>query len=278
MHPTLIRIDFKNARQQRQKENNAQVLNNLKNSEMNKKKFNECININALKRVLLFTGRSETELLKEASENELVADMLSLYISKESSRQGAKDEILQIDVCNKIATQCDIVIQQLNKNDKYPTKNGEILSKKEIKKKGFFKADGLKSFDAKITGKINGYMSFKVTINNGGHQDNVLNELKALINWWMETKQESFLIILWDTDLKKKLQELKNYAKIQENIKVMNHEQFQEYMIKEFYIESSLDIEDKPMNNQDKTTLSEDSSSECSESDVIVYEGKDDKI
>lgn len=271
MSPTPINIDFKKVRKQRQVENDKRVFNNITNSKMNQKELNKCININELRRVEETEECECTELFKLARKSPEYGRLLGMMISKKTSRQGAKDEALQIETCNQIAEQCNINIKQLNNNDLCPTTCGKILSKKNITKRGLSIADGLKSFDAKISGKINGYMSCKVTFDDGGHQKNVLNEMKALINWWINTKQKSVLIILWDTNLEKKLQELKNTSKYHENIKVMTHTELQEYMINEFH-------EEPVSNNQDSDSDDEESSSECSESDVIVYEGKDDRI
>ena len=71
------------------------------------------------------------------------------------------------------------------------------------------KSDCLKSFDAKITGKKEGYLFAKVCIGSGGHQDNVFHEAHSFGEWAMQHGEEDKLyIILIDTNLMNQLNEL----------------------------------------------------------------------
>jgi hypothetical protein len=94
----------------------------------------------------------------------------------------------------------------------------------------------LKSFDAKITGKINGFISAKVVYGSGGHQDNAFEEMDTLSHWWTRYKSDSvdFLIILIGTDLTTKFAILKKYDDTK-NVKIFDHVEFQRYMISEYY-------------------------------------------
>jgi hypothetical protein len=274
MFPKTITIDFKKTREERQEHNNTLVINSMQ--VMNIKDFHKCINIKALDRVLANTGISENDLLKAANENRILAQVLSMQISKESSRQCGLDETLQLNTCNLIAEQCGVNIRQLNKTELYATTNGKLLSKKELDKTGLSMVKGLKSFDAIVSGKMNGYISAKVTLSSGGHQDNVFHEMRALINWWIKTKQESVLIILIDTDLKNKINDIKlSFKDHDKYIKVMDHVQLQTYMINEYYADSESDGEDSlsdgedsVSDGEDSVSDGEDSVSECSESVV----------
>lgn len=103
-----------------------------------------------------------------------------------------------------------------------------------MKQKNITKDKCLKSFDAKITGKINGWLSAKITFGNGGHQDNVFEEEDTLCLWWKKyyKNKEDKLVILIDTNLEKEFITLKNKYKICKNIIITNHFEFQNYMIK----------------------------------------------
>ena len=56
----------------------------------------------------------------------------------------------------------------------HATKDGRILTNKEYKNSGLEKKDSLKSFDAKLSGLVKGWVFAKVAFGKGGHQDNVL--------------------------------------------------------------------------------------------------------
>ena len=71
-----------------------------------------------------------------------------LWISKNSSRQGNIDEIIQINTIKDFSINYNII-------DYIPMDDGSIISK-QFKKN--IKDKTLKSFDAKISGVINGFM------------------------------------------------------------------------------------------------------------------------
>ena len=79
-----------------------------------------------------------------------------------------------------------------------------------MKAKDIEKNNCLKSFDAKITGKLNGYLSAKVALGSGGHQDNVFEEEDTLANWWSIYKHDDpdFIVLLIDTDLTTQFEKL----------------------------------------------------------------------
>lgn len=97
----------------------------------------------------------------------------------------------------------------------------------------------LKSFDGKILGKLNRYITCKVTYSSGGHQNNVFEEMDTLAEWWKTYRSETkeVLIILIDTDVIKKFIMIKDkYSNIR-NIMVFNHIEFQLSMIENYYID-----------------------------------------
>ena len=61
-------------------------------------------------------------------------------------------------------------------------KKGCILTNNQYKKSGLKKNDCLKSFDAKISGLVKGWVFAKVAFGEVGHQDNVLVRHMTLLN------------------------------------------------------------------------------------------------
>ena len=226
--PTII--DFLNTRSERQKINNLLAYNSIVKSVLTKK----TINVEELNRVLNELQISKTELLNKCINDEITGKILAGRIAKKSSRQGTKDEELQILVCYITAIKYNIQIEKLSAQEFRPTKNGEILSDKELKIKKISKNDCLKSFDAKISGNINGWLFAKVVFGSGGHQDNVFEEAHILCEWIIKySKKDEYFIILIDTDKKSKVDELKIKY---DSIIIGNHIEIQQYFINMFTI------------------------------------------
>lgn len=231
-----IEIDFKNIRQNRQKHNNLLVLNSIRQTD--KISFYKHINEKELDRTLDEIGITFDEFWDKCCQDDLFAKLACGKISKCSSRQGTKDEEEQLNICNNIAEQCGIKITNLTTTALRPTKDGNIVSKKEMKQQKISKDCCLKSFDGKISGSMNGYIAAKVLYGSGGHQDNVIEEMDTLANWWSihkVSKDDEVLVLLLDTDLKEKASTLKKKYQEIKNIKVFNHYEFQNFMISTYY-------------------------------------------
>ena len=241
-HPNLkpIQQNFKNIRNVRQNNNNKTVYESLRDG--NLKKLYENINHIEYERTLGDLGFTEEEFLSKCKDDNSFAKLASRQISKNASRQGGKDETEQLRTCNLTAEKCGISIEKLTTAALRPTKYGSIVSKQEMRKEIISKDCCLKSFDAKILGKIDGYISAKVAYGSGGHQDNVFEELDTLAEWWKKYKSgsEELLIILIDTDLIDKTTTIKNKYSSVNNVKIFNHIEFQQYMISEYYIDESI--------------------------------------
>ena len=123
---------------------------------------------------------SQEEIFLKCQLDDIFCLLFSSSISKTASRQGSNDEQLQLEVCNNISQHYDIIVENLHNDGPRPTLNGEILTRNEITLRNIPKNCTLKSFDAKINGVINGFLSAKVVIGNGGHQDNVFREMDEL--------------------------------------------------------------------------------------------------
>ena len=229
---TLIReIDFKDVRKKRQIDNDNKAFHSLRSNDrndfykhINRTKFNECLKIITIDEVFI-----------KCKNDDFVATLLSRNYSKTASRQGAKDEELQLTTCDDICKEVNngISINRLSSTALRPTRSGQIVSKIEMGKQSIPKADCLKSFDAQITGNLNGYVCAKVCYGPGGHQDNVYKEMDEYCEWWKDYKNDSeeILVILIDTDLKEKLSHLKKKYVDINNIKIFNHIEFQKYLI-----------------------------------------------
>jgi hypothetical protein len=147
-----------------------------------------------------------------------------------SSRQGSKDESFVLDEINKVSKGFGIYVQSLNNQDLRPTKDGRLLNKVEFKRSGISKLNCLKSIDGVISGKIEGYIFAKIVFGEGGHQDNVFHEAAQFGDWANQFGEENKIyVLLLDTDLKKKYNELKEKYD-SDNVWVVNHTEFQQRM------------------------------------------------
>jgi hypothetical protein len=239
LKPVPFEQDFKNTRLVRQNNNNKTVYNSLMSNDI--ELFNENINEKEFKRTLSDLNLTKEQFILKCREDVLFAKISARLISKNASRQGSKDEDEQLRTCNLIAKKCGLTINNLTSTELRPTKDGYIVSKNEMKNNKISKDCCLKSFDGKISGKVNGFITAKVSYGYGGHQDNVFEEMDTIAEWWKKYKYESkdILIILIDTDLTKKFKTLIQKYNDVKNVMVFNHIEFQQYMIDTYYIDDS---------------------------------------
>jgi hypothetical protein len=228
--PFPTQLDFKEIRNTRQRDTNAAICQSILSGVIPLSLINE----NELNRVLEETGRSSEQLLSECQQNELATIILSGRIAKKSSRQGTRDEQLQLQTCHNTTTLCGVNIENLSVFAFRPTKTGEILSDSEIRTRGIPKNECLKSFDGRITGRMNGWIFAKVVYGSGGHQDNVFEEADTICNWvsrFRESHHNDLFVILIDTDLQRKYETLKTKYSGVNGLLIMNHVEFQQYVI-----------------------------------------------
>jgi hypothetical protein len=233
-----LKLDCRNIRVERQKINNQKVFNAIKKGNLNNLK--KVSNQKELNRVLQDLEMTLEDLVKKCQDDDITNKILSGRISKNATRQGTKDEHLQIGVCSKTGKKLGIQIKNLSVTDYRPTKSGRIITEKEMKEEKIPKDECLKSFDAKISGKIEGFIFAKIVYGNGGHQDNVFEEADTICNWVVKHKKTSYYVILIDTDLENKIKILKEKYKDVKNILIFNNYQFQEYMIENYSGSSSI--------------------------------------
>jgi len=230
-----IKIDIISIRYNRQNSNKLLALECIKN-----KNFTKDINIKEYNKFLLelkSINITEEKLLEQCETNNIMKLLLADKISINASRQGAKDESLQLDICKSTFSKCGIILNNLSATSFRPTKNGEILAKNELKTRGIKNEYCLKSFDARLSGKINGWVFAKIVIGTGGHQDNVFEEALTLCEWVLKFGNTLDLyIILIDTDLVIKYNNLiEKYEKIS-NLLIGNHLKVQQYIIDKYYV------------------------------------------
>jgi len=183
-------------RNERQEHNNELAYNSIK---LNlKHSNNNNINNKALIRLLKYTKYNNLdEIIKDKNNHEEnIIKLVSLYISKNASRQGMKDEKLQLENINNLH-EYDITIIKDGKQK--PIKGGGIR-KSKLKQ-----SDELKSIDFIIKYKTNeiGYITAKVSSGSGGHQDNVLEEITQFCDWSLiqqkNDKERKVYIVLYDS-------------------------------------------------------------------------------
>ena len=230
-----IKIDCKNLRLERQRENNNLMFRALITQDADLVKHH--CNINELNRVLaelneiLILKFSLEDLLHKCEEDHIYAKTLAGRISKMTSRQATKDEAYILSKCNETLSQVGIEVENLTTTALRPTKDGRLLDNNEYKKSGLKKSDCLKSIDAHISGKIHGLVFAKVAFGSGGHQDNVFAEAHEFGEWAQKYGNKNRLfVILIDTDLTTQFEELRDKFG-GSNILVCNHYEFQRRLL-----------------------------------------------
>jgi hypothetical protein len=233
--PRPIKLNFTELRNERKKSNSHSALEGFLNGDESK------YNVKQLEWLCCYSNKTKEELIVKCIDDKMYGDLLGCQIAINASRQGTKDEELQITTCNITSSKCGILIENLSSSAFRPTKSGEIFSNKEFKKafkeEKILKNDCLKSFDARISGKISGWMFAKVVLGSGGHQDNVFEEAHMFCNWVVNCgKKDELFVVLIDTDLISKFNDLREKYKNVLNILIGNHEEIQQYFIDRYYV------------------------------------------
>ena len=234
--PIPVIVDFRNARDSRQNVNELLAKQSIQDRNIRKH-----INIKAWERVKERLNIPDQEIFENCEAYANIATLIAMLVSINSSRQGTRDEELQISTCNMTSEKCGVNITQLNTTDFRATKNGDIITNKQFKDdfklNKISKNDCLKSFDAKISGKVNGWLFAKVVIGSGGHQDNVFEEAHTSCEWWVKYgRKDELFVVLCDTDLEAKFVELKEKYKNTDNIIIGNHITIQQYFIDNYFV------------------------------------------
>ncbi len=190
-----ISLKLVEQRNDRQEYNNNLAYDTIKKNPKNPSINN--INEKALQRLLIYTNyKNLDEFIKDKDNYEdNIIKILSLYIAKNASRQGSIDENLQLENINKLQ---EYNISIIKDGKQKPIKGGGIRigGKKQT--------DELKTIDFLINYKQDeiGYITAKVTSGNGGHQDNVLDEIIQFCEWAMiqlQNDNKKVYIVLYDS-------------------------------------------------------------------------------
>ena len=226
-----IVLDCKNLRLARQQSNNKKTLEALLHPATTEKQLKDISNDKEFDRTLEDLKLTFEQFMLKCRADHEFAVLAARHISIKASRQGSKDEDFVLTRCNEITKQFGVQIANIPNTAARPTKCGKILFKDEYEKSDFKKNDCLKSFDAEITGKVQGWIFAKITFTNGGHQDNVFEEAHTMGEWFMKYGDPAKLyVLLIDTDLIAQFNELREkYHK--NNVLVVNHIDLQKYFI-----------------------------------------------
>ena len=125
------KVDCKDLRVERQKENNDTMLKLLQSGDITLvKRF---CNIKELSRLLEDLQIDEEQLLQKCKDDLLFAKVISRQISKMASRQGTKDEAFILQKCNETTSEVGIYVENLSTVAYRPTKDGRILTNNQYK-------------------------------------------------------------------------------------------------------------------------------------------------
>lgn len=223
----ITTLDFKDLRIERQNNNDNKVYNAIK--EYNHDEFMKNINEKKLKKCFeILNVENITELFNICENNNIYTKFVSALTSILASRQGCKDERLQIEVCSNIAKKRGIIVKTLNNKEYIISECGNIISGKKIKN---VKDKCHKSLDGQINGVINGWIFAKILYTAGGHQDNVFIEIRNFCTWIKTHNKTETFIILIDTDLTDKLNKVKMDYSDNKNIYFFNHIEMQNFIL-----------------------------------------------
>ena len=124
MEVVVQKVDCKNLRVIRQKENNDIMLRLLQSGDI--KLVKHFCNTKELSRLLEDLQIDEKRLINKCKDDLLFAKVISRQISKMASRQGTKDEAFILKKCNETTSKVGICIENLSKTAFRPTKKGRI--------------------------------------------------------------------------------------------------------------------------------------------------------
>ena len=214
MKKNIFSVDVINIKKERQ-EKNYQLC--LLGRFIDKGTFNP----KALERFLNYTKITVSEILSDPTLHRSAVFACAI----DANRQGGKDEHFILNGINEQYK--NITIRNLTATAARPMSNGEIFDKKQIKEYGLTKEDGLKTFDFKILGNVQGWGTAKVKNGNGGHQDNVTREMLEWIEW-VNTFGKKDLIYVSLLDGNGHNFKILNESRQRDNIWIVDHKTFQD--------------------------------------------------
>lgn len=224
-HPTNspVKLDFKKTRDDRRKANIEGVFDNeghLREDTYNPNKLDMLVDVLPINR---------TSLLKLCKRIDVVKKLVAFSIAKDSSRQGSRDELLQIEVINDVCVPLGLRCNNLGKNAVRAVKGTSDLVYNKPAKNTLHK-----SFDAELRDRANnikGYLAMKVLLGKGGHQDNVMHEITDICQWYIDSKHAWNLYAIIDTDNPRIMNAIQSKFGHVKGIYIMDHYDMQKYII-----------------------------------------------
>jgi DNA-binding Xre family transcriptional regulator len=225
---TMFVANLTEIRTSRQINTNRCLAEELAYSDVNEKNLKKLLNFKALDRLCDLMDCSRKDIYDKCQGNYEFALVVAHGCSVQSSRQGTKDESYVLSKLSTVFEHCGIFIKSLKTDELRPTRDGKLLSKEQFKQSGLTRLDCLKSVDAEISGRVNGFIFAKVVLGAGGHQDNVFHEATQFGEWAQcHGKKGKKYVILIDTDQKKSYNNLKSRFD-SDDIWVVDHIEFQQ--------------------------------------------------
>ena len=186
------------------------------------------INITKFDRLCDRWNDKPEDVFSRCKGDKFASNWIASCIAKEAHRQSAKDEKWIIESIAEEVKEFGVTVKQLTNTELRPASDGQMYNKKEFDKSGLDKREGLKTIDALITGKFNGYITQKLSVGGGGTQNNVLIEMYHFAKWANKYgKSENVYVCLVDTDREKEYNDLKEKYD-SANVWVVNHIEFQQ--------------------------------------------------
>ena len=234
---TPIPLDFKKIRKDRKQINEnkcKKLINDIgikkmkeicdSSSKYKSKTFFNKHGINHKEIIRKFKEYSIEFLLNCEKENAFIFFIKSILIKE--TRQCSLDEKFIIEILDNVNPNISITKSsniRSNKNDGTMIKSNKKL------------IDYLKSYDFEITGINKRKVACKITYGEGGHQDNVNEELINYINWWKkygDKHHDKYFIILFITDLHDMKNKLSMMCSGYEKINVFDEVELQMFLHK----------------------------------------------
>ena len=214
-------------RQSRQERTEKKISEILFNGIFSVDIIKEYINITKFNRLCDRWGDKPKDVFSRCKGDKFTSNWVASCLAKEAHRQSSKDEKWIIESIGEEVENCGVIVKQLSNTQLRPASDGQMYSKKEFDRSGLNKREGLKTIDALITGKVNGYITQKLLVGEGGGQDNVLVEMYDFAKWAIKHGQsDSVYVCLVDTDREQEYNTLKEKYD-SDNVWVVNHIELQ---------------------------------------------------
>lgn len=234
MRPHIMNVNFPEEKIQRQYRNDEFARQCIIT-----RRVTNVVSVTEISKYIENTGMTGTEIFDKCRTDKMFMDSIIQMLSINASHQWIEDRDMQLNACNATAIDCGITLEKLKRNAYCPTKYHGIASVAKRDRNDIPPADCLKAFDARISGKVSGWVFANVAFHSSKHRDKVFNEAEALCNWVKDIGSTLYMhdmfVVLIDTYDTKTLHRLKRtYRNVPELI-IGNHRDIQRYFIEYYY-------------------------------------------